>query len=408
MTSPRSPLFDPERMRVYPRLAVIVYVLAGFAMIASATSMIDVFGKPLGYDFITFWAASHLTLAGDPVGAFNLSHILAAEQLAVPANTEVFLWHYPPVYQMFVAPLALMPYGLSWFVFVGLGVGLYLPTMRPLFDSKLASGRDALFLALAFPGAFICIFHGQNSLYSAAILVGGLLLLERGRPWLAGFVLGVLVYKPQLGVLLPLAFLASGQWRVFLATGASAFALLLLSYLVFGPDLWQAFFDNTPIVREVMEQGMLPWAKMPSAFVFLREFGVPQSLAYAAQALTALVVAACTALVWRRKGASRLSWAVLIVATLLVSPYAFDYGFAILAPALAIIGSDMAEKGTSRREKIWLIMLFAMPLAVAPFAQATHFQIGFLLLVSALALAVRRVLPDFSLTFAKLSTPAGL
>jgi len=406
--SHRPLLFDAERMRVYPRMAVAIYVLGGIALIASATAMIDVFGKPLGYDFITFWGASHLTLTGDPVGAFNLRHILAAEQLAVPANTKVFLWHYPPIYQMFVTPLALMPYALSWFVFVGFGIFAYLLTMRPLFDERLAARRDALYLALAFPGAFICIFHGQNSLYSAAIIAGGMLLLERGRPYLAGLLLGVLIYKPQLGVLLPLAFLVTGQWRAFIATGASALAFSLASYVVFGPDLWQAFFDNTPIVREVMEQGMLPWAKMPSAFVFLREIGVPQTLAYVAQGLTALAAAACVGFVWWRKGSNRLSWAVLVVATLLVPPYTFDYGFAILAPALAIIGSDMAVKGATLREKIWLIMLFVMPLVVAPFAQATHFQIGFPLLVSALVLAVRRAMPDFSLTLVKLSTPASL
>lgn len=404
----RSPLFDAERMRIYPRMAVAIYVLGGIVLVASATAMIDVFGKPLGYDFITFWGASHLTLTGDPVGAFNLRHILAAEQLAVPANSKVFLWHYPPIYQMFVTPLALMPYALSWFVFVGFGVLAYLLTMRPLFDERLSAGRDALFVALAFPGAFICVFHGQNSLYSAAIFAGGMLLLERGRPWLAGLLLGVLIYKPQLGVLLPLAFLVTGQWRAFFATGASALVLSLASYVFFGPELWQAFFDNTPIVRAVMEQGLLPWAKMPSAFVFLREFGVPQTLAYAAQVLTALAAAACTGIVWWRNGANRLSWAVLIVATLLVPPYIFDYDFAILAPALAIIGSDMAAKGATLREKIWLIMLFVMPLVVAPFAQTTHFQIGFLLLVSALVLAVRRAMPDFSLTLVKLSTPASL
>ena len=41
-------------------------------------------------------------------------------------------------------------------------------------------------------------------------------------------------------------------------------------------------------MREFMEQGMLLWAKMPSAFIFLREFGVPQTLAYVAQGSTAL------------------------------------------------------------------------------------------------------------------------
>jgi hypothetical protein len=405
MTRPLSQLFDPERMRVYPRMAVAVYVLAGLAVVASATAMIDIFGKPLGYDFITFWGASHLTLAGDAVGAFNFQHILGAEQLAVPANAQVFLWHYPPVYQMIVAPLALLPYGLSWLVFVGLGLCLYVATLRPLFDARLAVGADAIYLALAFSGAFICVFHGQNSLYSAAIFAGGLLLLERDRPYLAGIVLGALIYKPQFGVLLPLAFLAAGQWRVFVATGASAFVITGLATLILGTDLWLAFFANAPIVREVMEQGMLPWAKMPSAFIFLRDLGVPQTIAYGAQALTALAAAGTVCFVWWRTGATRLAWAVLIAATLLISPYIFDYEFAILAPVLVIVGSDMAVRGADLREKILLIGLYVTPLVVAPFAQATHLQIGFPLLVLALGLAVRRALAGDRESVAILSTP---
>ncbi len=408
MTRPLSQLFDPERLRVYPRMALAVYVLAGLAVVASATAMIDIFGKPLGYDFITFWGASHLTLAGDAVGAFDFHRIFGAEQLAVPANAQVFLWHYPPIYQMMVTPLALLPYGVSWLVFVGLGLCLYIATLRPLFDERLAAGADAIYLALAFPGAFICVFHGQNSLYSAAIFAGGLLLLERGRPYLAGLALGTLIYKPQFGVLLPLAFLAAGQWRVFVATGASALAITGLATLLLGPDLWLAFFANAPIVREVMEQGMLPWAKMPSAFIFLRDLGVPQTIAYGAQVLTALGAAGAVCLVWWRLGATRLAWAVLIAATLLVSPYTFDYEFAILAPVLVIVGSDMAAHGASLREKVLLVMLYVTPLLVVPFAQAIHLQIGFPFLLLALGLALRRALVGLPLGAASLSTPGSL
>ncbi len=395
-----APVFDPQRLRVYPRLAVGLYVVAAIVMVVNATAMIDVFGKPLGYDFITFWAASHLTLAGDALAVFDFYRILQAEQLAVPANTQVFLWHYPPVYQMFVAPLALMPYGLSWLVFVSAGLALYATTVRLLLVEGFAPKADVVFLLLAFPGVFICVFHGQNSLYSAAIFAGGMLLLERGRPWLAGLVLGLLIYKPQFGLLLPLAFLVSGQWRVMLATGLSALTICGLSALFFGPDLWVAFIANAPVVREVMEQGMLPWAKMPSAFVFLADLGVSLSVAYGGQVLVMLAAAATTALVWWRQGPTRMNWAVLIAATLLVPPYTFDYEFAILAPVLAILASDMSMRGSVLRERIGLVALYVLPLVVAPFAQATHFQIGFLLLVLALVMATRRAL--------SLSSPAPL
>tara|TARA_R110000824_G_scaffold118960_13_gene271879 strand:- start:13658 stop:14884 length:1227 start_codon:yes stop_codon:yes gene_type:complete len=408
MSTPSSkPLFDPERLRVYPRLAVAIYILAAIALVTTATDMVDVFGKPLGSDFITFWGASHLTLQGDALAVFDYKSILIAEQVAVPANEMVFLWHYPPIYQMFVTPLALLPYGVSYFVFVGLGLCLYVLALRPLFDRGLAVGSDAIFILLAFPGAFICAFHGQNSFYSAAIFVGGLLALERGRPWLAGFVLGFLIYKPQLGALLPFAFLVTGQWRVFIATGLTVAIITGIATVVFGIDLWHAFFQNTALVRGIMENGFLPWSKMPSAFVFMREIGMPEPLAYAAQIVTAIGASVCTVYVWWKKGPCRMSWAVLIVATLLIPPYTFDYEFAILAPTLIILGGDMVQRGADYREKVLLVALYVLPICVAPLAGVTHFQLGFPLLVLTLGLAVRRAFAD-AIAPASLPSPAHI
>jgi len=389
-----EPLFDEERMRVYPRMALVAYALAAIALIGSATAMIDVFGKPLGYDFITFWGASHLTLQGDAMAAFDYRKILAAEQLAVPANTMVFLWHYPPIFQMFIAPLALLPYALSWIVFVGGGLIAYVMALRPLFNDRLALRRDVLFLLLAFPGTFICVFHGQNSLYTVALFVGGMLAMERGRPWLAGLALGFLIYKPQFGVLLPLVFLVSRQWRAFLATGIVALAISGIATIIFGPDLWVAFFHDEPLVRGIMESGFLPWSKMPSAFIFFRYLDVPQTIAYALQAVTAICAAGCAGYVWWRKGVTRLSWAVLIAATLLVPPYIFDYEFAILAPVIVILGSDMAERGARFIEKVALIALYALPVFASPIAGVIHLQVGFLILVLALSLAMYRSLAE--------------
>jgi hypothetical protein len=386
---PFTPLFDAERLRVYPRMSVAAYIVAAVIMIVSATSMIDLFGKPLGYDFITFWAASHLTLGGDAAAAFDIKQIFAAEQLAVPANTRVFLWHYPPTYQLLTAPLALLPYAAAFLAFVGSSIVAYVLTLHKLIDEHVATGRDAFFLIVAFPGAFICILHGQNSLYSAALFAGGLLAMERGRPYLAGFILGLLAYKPQLGLLIPVALIAARDWRVFLSTGATALGFAVLATFILGLDLWQVFFRDMPLVREIMETGLLRWEKMPSAFIFFRYLGAPVFLSYALQALTALGAAACVVFVWRR-GASRLAWAVLVPATLLVTPYTFDYELAMLGIPLVILANDMAAQGAKRPEKIALVSLYVFPVILAPVAEHTHFQIGFPALLLALALSVWR------------------
>ena len=112
-----------------------------------------------------------------------------------------------------VLPLALLPYNGALIVWTLVGLAAYLIVMW-----KIAPRRDTLWVALAFPGALLTILDGQNGLITAALFGGGLLLLER-RPWVAGALFGLLCYKPQFGILLPLAFLAARQWRA--AVGAA-------------------------------------------------------------------------------------------------------------------------------------------------------------------------------------------
>lgn len=65
------------------------------------------------------------------------------------------------------------------------------------------------------------------------------MLLERSA-LLAGILFGLLTFKPQLGVLLPLALLAGRQWRAFIAAAATAAVLFAASVILFGANVWLA------------------------------------------------------------------------------------------------------------------------------------------------------------------------
>src|SRR5262249_41671844 len=160
------------------------YLLLGLAWVLSSRDGIDPQGKPLGADFITFYAASDLMLRGEAAAAYDPATIFAAEQRAVPADTEVFPSLYPPAFGLVVLPLALLPYGLALLAFMAATVALYLC----LVQATLPGGR-ALVAALAFSAAFVNALGGQNGFLSTALLGGGLLLLE-GRPVIAGALFG--------------------------------------------------------------------------------------------------------------------------------------------------------------------------------------------------------------------------
>ena len=371
-------------MRVYPRVIVAVYCLVAIGFFG--VGALGRFGKSLDYDFVTYWSASYLTLAGRPAAAFDLEANTAAQRLVVPSSTKIYPWHYPPTYQLLIAPLALLPYLPSYLAFASASLLAYVAALR-----RLLPWPDATWLLLAFPGAFACALHGQNSLLSAALFAVGIGSL-RDRPLVAGICFGLLAYKPQLGILLPFALLAAGCWRTLAAGALTALGFAAAATAVLGAELWRDFIDHFPLVRAIMEQGLVPWAKMPTAFVFLRFLGASQSLAYAGQILSALLGATAVVLVWRRRGPSLLAGAVLVSATLIVSPYTFDYEAALLAIPLAILAADMARRGAARWEKLALLLLFAAPAFMSALAEATHLQVGYLVTLAALFLSGRRAL----------------
>lgn len=384
-----APLFERTRMFRYPLLVLVIFAISAVALVATSKDMVDFRGKPLGYDFITFWGASKLTLEGKPEAAFDPVTTVAAQASAVSGSEVDFFWHYPPTFQLVAAPLSLLPYPIAYLAFVLAGFTAYLLMLRPLMQQP----HPGLLLA-AFPAALICVYHGQNSLFSAALIGGAVWLADRGSrsQVLAGLCIGLLAYKPQLGLLMPFALAAAGQWRMFAAAAVASLTFAGVATLAFGPDLWRTFIDNLPFVQLLVESGSLPWDKIPSAWVFLRMWGIPEAASYAIHIASAVGAAGLAIYVWRRCGMTRLSWSVLIVATLMIPHYVFDYELTLLAVPIAILMSDMAVRGASRPEKLMLLGVIALSGATAPLTSAINLQVGYPLLLCMLWLTTTRAL----------------
>ena len=369
-----------DRAKSYAKTALIIYALTIIGFFTGT------FGKPLDSDFVTFWAASRLTLDGRAAEVFDLPQLVLVEHSAVPASSKAYAWHYPPTYQLLIEPLALLPYLPACLAFTGLSLLFYLFALR-----RIVPEPGGIPLILAFPGAFVCLLHGQNSLFSAGLFACALVAMQR-RPLLAGLCFGLLSLKPQLAVLVPLALATAGQWRALLAAAATAVALAAAATAAFGFAQWMAFFQDWVTLRAILEGGLVPWEKMPTAFVFFRWMGLPAAAAYGAQIATAFLSAAVVFGVFRRQGASLPAGAVLVSASLLVSPFLFDYEMAILAVPLAILAADKtANGGLTRREWLAMAILYLAPLFTTGLAKLTHLQVGFPVLLGMLGLSCWRL-----------------
>src|ERR1700710_2297577 len=290
-------------------------------------------GLGIPTDFVNVWAAGRLVLDGHPALAYDWD---IQKQVEVAELGQSFFgnfaWHYPPPFLFVAAFLAQFPYSVAFIGWMSFSLVPYLAMMRAIVGRPFG-----LMLAVAFPMVLNNTLVGQNGFLTAA-LIGGTLFLMPARPVLAGICLGLLSYKPQYGLLFPIALIAASQWTVIVTAGLVAVAMAALSWLAFGTESWQAFFHWTPMFSQAfLTEGKAPWWKLHGIFALVRYFGGTEQLAWGFQWVLTASVAVVLALMWRSRVPYTLKAAALAVGTLLTTPYLFMYDVMVLAIPVAFL-----------------------------------------------------------------------
>jgi len=378
-----------ERARGYSLILLAFYAFAIIAWIALANGLVDRNGKPIGTDFSNVYAAGQLTREGRAADAYDPALQHAAEKRVFGPGTPFFGWHYPPFFLMAAAALAALPYAWALLAWMVLTLPAYLAAMR-----AICPRPETLLVAAAFPAVFNNIGHGQNGFLTAALLGGALLWLER-RPLLAGILLGLLGYKPQFGILIPLVMLVTGRWTVIGSACATLAALSAVTWLVLGAGVWNAFSGSAAFSREVvLEAGATGWEKIQSIFSAVRNLGAPIEIAYAAQAALLLALALSLVSLWRGRAAYELKAAALAIACLLATPYVLDYDLMVLAVAIAFFARHGFANGFRDHEITLLAFAWAMPLVARGVMSATGVPLGLLTMLALYAVILRRGTTD--------------
>ncbi|ACF11860.1 conserved hypothetical protein [Chlorobaculum parvum NCIB 8327] len=373
-----------ERLSVYPRIILVLFLLYSLAWVLTSKNMLDLNGKPLGADFIMFWAASHLALTGHAQDAYHISLLFKAQQIAIPASKSVYAWFYPPSFYLVILPLALLPYTAAFWAFMLSTLGAYLLVLR-----RIIRGDIAMWCLAAFSGLWVTLMHGQNSFLTAALAGAALLNVER-RPVLAGIFIGLLAIKPHLAILFPLVLIAIGAWRTFISAAVTAITFTAIGTAVLGYGVLKSSLESLGYARLCLENGSLPWVKTPSVFAFARMLEMPVAWAYFIHFICAVGAVIIVWRVWRRCHDRNLRGAVFMTATFLVSPYLFDYDLVWLAFPIAWLALDGLRNGWLRGEREVLVVAWLLPMVMVPIAVVLNVQIGPFVLCALLWIAARR------------------
>lgn len=162
--------------------------------------------QPQFADFFGLWSFGQCAMAQGPA-VYDAVALQAFQHGLDPAFTGSYPYPYPPTFPLALAPLGLLPLAPAFTLWTAGTFALY---------ALATLGRDWRSLRgaalLVAPTTLLAIVSGQNGFLTAALLVGGLRSLRR-YPWIGGILLGLLTYKPQFVLLVPVVLLAARQWK---------------------------------------------------------------------------------------------------------------------------------------------------------------------------------------------------
>jgi hypothetical protein len=295
----------------------------------------------------------------------------------VPHYENRFAPIHGPQMSVLFAPLARLPYEVAvamWLLFTAAGYALCWFLLWSASSSLRSYGWLAGILAAGYPAFYLLIAFGQNSVLGLGCVTGAYLALKAGRPWLAGFALGSLVYKPVFGFVLPFVLLYGREWQMLFGAVTSVALQLGVGAVYFGAGSLVEYFRSVRHVGEIA--GVLE--PIPYQMQSLRSFFsvlVPSSnVAYAAYLLTAVVVIVLAARCWRSAAALELRYSVLLLATVLVNPHVNPYDLVVIVPVFILVAEWSITNGRAGN-LLWMLLFLCYYLPAMTFLPTmTHVQ----------------------------------
>jgi arabinofuranan 3-O-arabinosyltransferase len=343
-------------------------------------------GAVVCHDFTYFWVAGWQALHGETALLHDLPAFKAIQDSpAGLGHSPYSLLSYPPTFTLILVAVAMLPYVaafLTWelVTLAGCIAVVYL----------IVRQQPAISLTLASPFAAWNFLIGQNGFLTASLLGASLLLLER-RPVLAGAFIGCLTYKPQFGILIPVALIAASQWRACFSAALTAIFLAAASVATFGVDAWVAY-PHTLFAQGSEAMFFIPeWGSLfQTVYGLIRFLDGGAALAWLVQGAAVGGVGVIVWLIWSSPVRYALKAATLSAAGLIATPYALAYDLAAIAIPVAFLARDQIQCGLLRGEQTTMIALFVASLAVIPTTGKA--PVGAVILVALLCLILRRTL----------------
>jgi len=374
---------NPRRLRA--QAVVLALCLWGVCAVDFATpGLFDRAGNIKFQDFLPLYASAQMIVQGRSRELYDDRAIAAEEFRIIGQQSAVRLPNlYGPQVALVFVPLSRFSFLLAARIWVTLSLLIYCGCVYVALKACPTLARYPTVVAiaaLAYPPLFHSFVRGQLSALVLACLTAAFLAFRSDRDWLAGIALGLLMFKPQFLIAVPLVLLLARSWIAFATIAASASAQLLLTWAYFGSRVMRAYFDTLWHLPRWI--GSIELSLAPIQMHSLRSFWSllvpwPQAafLLYLGSSIAVVSMAAAT---WKSSSPLALRFAALTLAAALVNPHLFVYDLLALAPALLLVVDwTLSNRRHISSGPLFLLsyLAFILPL-LGPLSRWTHVQLS--------------------------------
>jgi hypothetical protein len=346
-------------------------------------------GRPLGSDFIGFYAVGQTLNEHQPEFMYDMAHLSALEHQDLPSmpTDQSGAFAYAPAIGELFRPFAKLPYTWAYALWLAFSLAVYAGGLLILFHERFPgrNGWTAFLVSLSAPIFTIETWlAGQVSILTFFFVVLFVHSFERRRFLLAGLVLGLASGKPSLMVIPGAVIVLTASWRMLAGLCTSSALMMLGSLAAAGVAGLRRWIEAVRIYGSLATTGntilhRTKYVDLNSFFAIL--LGVnPVSRILAAISVCAVLIYLARACWQTRKGsfdAQRCLWAGALAWTPIANIYVGVYDALILVPAVALIATPSTVHGGAERKMLqaWIIFLWLGSWLSQPAADYLRVQI---------------------------------
>jgi hypothetical protein len=329
----------------------------------------------------------------DPARIFDFSAFSADELTRLVGPPEEVLrslkhFLYPPTLLLFLYPLGWMPYFMAFAVWVVTTLLLYEAAIYAIIPCSAA--LIAALTPFVMPEN---VLLGHNGFLTAALIGFFLIYLER-RALLSGVFLGLLTYKPQFGILFPVALLAAREWRAIGSGVVASVMFAAIAGIAFGAEAWPTFIhsllDRNATLSPV--EGYVFTGQ--SVFGFFNWLGAPPRISWGIHLGIAAIVIFIVVGIWARPIPYSLKASALCVGCVMVNPHVQEYDLCILSVGFAFLVQEGLSSGFFAGERAAAFLCVAATFFLMPLIGPLICAVMLLLILRRIAAYRWMLLPD--------------